>query len=122
MGKIILDTNILIEILKNNVQTIQEVEKFDDHYISAITEMELFYGAFDKTELEKLNNFIKLFHVIPINEPISKMATNLIYKYAKSHALDIPDSLIAATSIVTNCQLYTYNNKDFKYIESIILH
>ena len=121
MGKIILDTNILIEILKNNQNTIKEVEKFDEHYISAISKMELFYGALNKKELEKLNQFIELFIIIPLNEKISNIATNLIYKYAKSHTLDIPDSLIAATSLNVDYPLLTYNKKDFKYIEGIIL-
>ena len=53
MESIILDTNILIEILKNNKDTIKEVEKYDIHYISEVTKMELFYGAINKKELEK---------------------------------------------------------------------
>jgi len=53
LESIILDTNILIEILKNNKDTIKEVEKYDIHYISEVTKMELFYGAINKKELEK---------------------------------------------------------------------
>jgi len=52
LESIILDTNILIEILKNNKDTIKEVEKYDIHYISEVTKMELFYGAINK-ELKK---------------------------------------------------------------------
>jgi predicted nucleic acid-binding protein len=121
LEKIILDTNILIEILKNNTQTINEVEKYEYHYISAITKMELFYGALNKIELEKLNKFINLFIEIPLNENISNLATNLVYKYVKSHTLDIPDSLIAATSLSSGYKLFTYNKKDFKFIANIDL-
>jgi predicted nucleic acid-binding protein len=119
LEEVILDTNILIEILKNNPNTIKELEKFDIHYISSITQMELFYGALNKRELNKLNQFINLFEVIPVSVEISNIATGLIYKYAKSHTLDIPDGLIAATSLVSNISLMTYNKKDFKYIENI---
>ncbi len=119
MEKIILDTNILIEILKNNKETINEVEKFDIHYISEITKMELFYGALNKKELEKLKKFIELFEVIPINSSISNIASDLIYKYAKSHNLNIPDGLIAATALEYKYKLFTYNLKDFKYIANI---
>jgi hypothetical protein len=121
MEKVILDTNILIEILKNNKETIKEVEKFDIHYISEVTKMELFYGALNKVELEKLNNFVSLFEIISINQNISSSASNLIYKYAKSHNLNIPDGLIAATSLETKYPLFTYNLKDFKYIDNISL-
>ncbi len=66
--EIVLDTNILIEILKNNKQTIKEVEEYDIHHISVITAMELFYGAFNKTELQKLEREQK-----EIQEKIDKL-------------------------------------------------
>ena len=121
MEKIILDTNILIEILKNNQTTIDKVEQYSEHYISSITKMELYYGAFNKQETQKIKRFLELFKVIELNETISEIATNLIYKYAKSHNLDIPDSLIAATSLYANIELFTYNTKDFKFIDNINL-
>ena len=46
--------------------------------------------------------------------------TNLIFKYAKSHNLTIPDALIAATA-KRNIPLFTLNLKDFKYIDEINL-
>jgi len=121
LEKIILDTNILIEILKNNQTTIDKVEQYSEHYISSITKMELYYGAFNKQETQKIKRFLELFKVIELNETISEIATNLIYKYAKSHNLDIPDSLIAATSLYANIELFTYNTKDFKFIDNINL-
>jgi predicted nucleic acid-binding protein len=119
--EVILDTNILIEILKNNKQTIKEVEEYDIHHISVITAMELFYGAFNKTELNKLKKFVELFHIININEEISDLSKKLVFDYAKSHSLDIPDSLIAATAIINNINLLSYNKKDFKFINNLKL-
>ncbi|WP_418185570.1 type II toxin-antitoxin system VapC family toxin [Aliarcobacter vitoriensis] len=119
--EIILDTNILIEILKNNRETIKEVEKYDIHHISIITVMELFYGALNKNELQKLKKFTELFNIIPIDEQISDLAKDLIYQYAKSHTLDIPDSLIASTAIKLNLPFLSYNKKDFKFIKNINL-
>lgn len=119
MERVILDTNILIEILKNNRDTIKIVEQFSLHYISEITKMELFYGAFNKQELKRLKKFVSLFELIPINESISNRASELIYRYAKSHNLTIPDGIIASTSIKLNIELFTYNIKDFHYIDKI---
>ena len=121
MEKVILDTNILIEILKGNQKTIQIVKQFDRLFISAITVMEIYFGALNKQELKKLKQFVSSFDVISLNENISNIATNLIYKYIKSHTLDIPDALIASTSIFINTPLFTYNKKDFKYINDIEL-
>ena len=120
--EIILDTNILIEILKGNQKTIKTVESLDSKIsISSISVMELFYGALNKAELNKLEKFVSLFNIIYLDENISKIAIKLIKTYAKSHSLDIPDSLIAATALTTNAKLFTYNKKDFKYIDKVEL-
>jgi len=121
VAKIIFDTNILIEILKGNhqtIQTIQTVESFEVLCISEVTAMELYYGARDKKELMKLKKFINLFEILHIDTNISKLASKLVFEYAKSHTLNIPDSLIAATTIVHNHPLFTYNKKDFKFFRN----
>lgn len=122
MAQIVLDTNILIEILKNNTQTLSDLEAMDGvFYISSITVMELYFGARDKLELEKLKKFTASFERIEIDVDISSQATQLIENYAKSHHLDIPDALIAASALVKKIPLMTYNRKDFKYIEGLTL-
>jgi len=45
----------------------------------------------------------------------------LIQEYTKSHHLDIPDSLIASTTLSIDGKLFTYNLKDFKYIDGLEL-
>jgi len=122
MEIVLLDTNILIEILKGNDKTISKIEALEAKLsISSITVMELYYGALNKAELAKLEKFVSLFNIIELNENISKKATMLVKRYAKSHTLDIPDSLIASTALVLNAKLVTYNTKDFKYIDGIVL-
>jgi predicted nucleic acid-binding protein len=119
---ILLDTNVLIEILKGNEKTIQVVESLNVTLcISSITVMELYYGALNKAEIKKLERFTMLFKVLHLNEEVSMQATELIKTYAKSHTLDIPDSLIAATAVKNELTLFTYNTKDFKYINHIKL-
>ena len=111
---IVLDTNVLIEILKDNQSTIEKVQSFNCSLaISSITVMELFYGALNKAEVKKLEKFVALFEIIDINEAISRQSTTLIKTYAKSHNLDIPDGLIASTALVLDAPLFTYNLKDF---------
>jgi predicted nucleic acid-binding protein len=121
MEEIILDTNILIEILKGNEKILKFLDDFNVYYISSISEMELLYGALNKKELLNIKKFLENFNIIELNEKISKKATNLIFKYAKSHNLTIPDALIAATVIESNIPLFTLNLKDFKYIDEINL-
>ncbi len=122
MEKIVLDTNILIEILKGNQTVISKLENFKTTFcISSITVMELYYGALNKAELFNLKKFISIFEVIELNENISGISTELIFEYAKSHNLAIPDSLIAATAINHKLKLYTLNLKDFRFIDGLEL-
>jgi len=118
---IILDTNIIIELFKGNVETKEFLKKVDEKEfaISIITSMELYYGAINKRELNKIKKFLEKFNLLTINEEISKIALDLIEKYSKSHGLDIPDALIAATSLYYEIPLLTYNKKDFRYIKGL---
>ncbi|MEA3301978.1 MAG: type II toxin-antitoxin system VapC family toxin [Pseudomonadota bacterium] len=86
--------------------------------ISSVSLMELYYGAFNKTEIKHLDKFASLFELLPISKAISFKAAELVRDYSKSHNLDIPDSLIAATALVNHCKLLTYNIRDFRFIRN----
>ena len=120
---ILCDTNVIIEVLKKNRLVIQTLEKIglDNIAISVVTAMELYYGALNKTELKQIKLHLSSIRIFHIDKEISVTASELIERYAKSHGLQIPDALIAATSINRDLQLYTRNTKDFIYIEKISL-
>jgi predicted nucleic acid-binding protein len=121
---ILCDTNIIIEVLKGKQKTIELVEKIGINQltISSITEMELYFGAFNKTEMRLIQKYIRLLPIVHINNEISIKAVELIEKFATSHKLTIPDALIAATVINENYTLLTMNIKDFKFIPGLKLY
>ncbi len=59
--------------------------------------------------------------MIRIDEQISEMAVNLLKTYRLSHGLLIPDSLIAATALVTDSRFVTKNQKDYRFIDGLKL-
>ena len=119
---ILLGTNVLIEILKGTQKTVTYLENLEEaQALSAVSLMELYYGAFNKAEIKQIDRFASLFEQIPINKSVSIKATELVRDYSKSHNLDIPDSLIAATALVNHCKLLTYNVKDFRFIRGLEL-
>ena len=120
---ILCDTSVIIEALKKNPIVIQAIEKIglERIAVSVVTVMELYYGALNKAELKKIKRHLSSIRIFQIEEEISIMASDLIERYAKSHGLQIPDALIAATSINRDLQLYTGNTKDFIYIKNIRL-
>ncbi len=83
--------------------------------------MELYCGALNKLELQRIRKHLLAFHVCPIEPEISNQATLLIERYSKSHGLLIPDALIAATAMFRSYPLMTFNLKDFRYIDGLIL-
>lgn len=89
--------------------------------ISSVTAGELVFGALNKKELQTIKKNIDNLVVLHINDLISRKFIDLMFKYSKSHGLAVPDALIASTALINNLELYTLNQKDFKYIEDLKL-
>jgi len=121
---ILCDSNVLIELFKGNKNTLETLKSIGSKNIgiSAVSLMELFFGARNKQELALIKDNLSMHHIFQINKNTSEIAVDLIYKYSKSHGLDIPDALIAATALDYQITLFTYNIKDFKFIENINLY
>jgi len=119
----LVDTNILIEIYRNNKRIIATIEDIGQNNIavSSITFAELLYGARNKKELQLIRKDISKLTVLNLDEVISEKFIELIAEYSLSHKLAIPDALIAATAICRNLPLYTLNKKDFVFIKAIRL-
>ena len=121
---ILCDTDIIIELYRNNESIITELKNIGEENIaiSVITAGELFYGALNKTELKQIERDVKCLDIKFVNEEISVLFYNLMVEYSSSHKLSIPDAFIAATSIVHRIELFTLNIKHFKYIKGIQLY
>jgi predicted nucleic acid-binding protein len=121
---VLCDTNIFIEIYRQNVSVRAVLEKigYDNIVVSDVTRAELYYGAINKTELSKIRKDLNMIPVLHVDPSISKMAVSLVEQYCLSHKLDWEDALIAATAILHQIELYTLNVKDFIFISDIKLY
>ena len=121
---ILCDTNIFIHAFNGNVQTIEELNQIGHENIalSTITVMELFQGMGNKRELEIMKKKIRYYDFIEIDIPVSKLALELVERFNLSHGLKIPDAIIAATAVVHQIELHTYNVKDFRFVPDIKLY
>ena len=121
---ILCDTNILIELYKNNSFIIKELRKIGSKEIaiSIITQAELYYGALNKRELQLIKKHLSQIEIIAVDLSISQYFIQLMENYALSHKLAIPDALIAATAIINNFDLYTLNKKDFCFVSNLRLY
>nr|MBC7613557.1 type II toxin-antitoxin system VapC family toxin [Pseudopedobacter sp.] len=120
---ILCDTNILIEIYKNNSEIIETIKQIgqENIFVSDVTCAELLYGARNKKELKTIRSDLNKLNVLPIQSFISSLSVELVEKYCLSHKLSLPDALIASTALHHNIELFTLNTKDFKFIEGIKL-
>jgi predicted nucleic acid-binding protein len=119
---ILLDTNILIEIYRDNANIASIVDNMQDIAVCDVVRAELFYGARNKRELQEITTDIEGLTVLPLLPQISEMAVNLVKTYCLSHKLEFADALIAATAIIHNAELFTLNRKDFSYIPNLKLY
>lgn len=127
--KIICDTDVMIDYLNDRSERylttkflIENVIGLENIILSAITKMELIIGATNKTDMQRINKNISQFNVAFINDPITQTAIQLLQNYRLSYGLVLPDALIAATTLVTQYPLFTYNLKDYKFISTINLY
>ncbi len=83
--------------------------------------MELLAGTVSRQNLNLIKANISGIELLLINNEITSIALNLVETYQLSHNLAIADSFIAATSLFSAYPLFTYNLKDYKFIDGINL-
>lgn len=102
--------------------TLQNLIGLHNVMLSAMTKMELIMGAGNKDELNRINKNIHQFNIALIDDEITQSAIQLLQTYKLSHGLAIPDALIAATCIILQAELFSYNVKDYKFINGLMLY
>jgi predicted nucleic acid-binding protein len=120
----IVDTDILIDAGRGVIEAIaclQDNELKSSLATSAVTQMELFVSCLNKSELLEVERFLGRFQILPLNEPISDMAVDLLRQYRLSHGLLIPDALIAATALIFDAPFISKNQRDYRFITGLNL-
>lgn len=122
--RILIDTDVLIDVARSVNTAIDRLTaeaQTSTLVISTITYMELVVGCRNRNELQALQQFVRRFEQIQLNEMISDRATQLLADYYLSHGLLIPDSLIAATALVLEIPLLSKNQRDYRFITDLNL-
>ncbi len=114
---VIIDTCILIDVLKGKITLDTQYA-----YVTDVIAIELLQGVKNKIEMEKAKKLLVSFDTLPMPQEISILAKELIVRYALSHSLKLADALIAASCLIYDLPLWTYNVKDFAYIEGMKIY
>lgn len=123
-NKVVLcDTDVIIEFYRNNPEIIAVLKTIGQENIavSTITAGELLFGALNKKELNQIKKDLEHLTVLDIHKNTCETFIEIMSKYVLSHRLTLPDGLIAASAISNDVELYTLNNKDYRFIEGLKL-
>jgi len=118
MSKYIVDTTVLVELLRGNGRAKAFLET-NHPDITVITVAELIQGARNKEDLTIINKTIGLFNQISAGPTVWNLALELLKRYNLSHGLLLLDALIASCAIVKKKMLVTGNYGDFKFISEL---
>lgn len=113
---ILLDSNILIYAASEQYKFLRDLLKNSETCCSVISQLEVL--GYPKISAEQTKFFEAIFQftdILPITEELIKKAI----EYRKKNNMTVADAIIAATSKIFNCTLYTNNEKDFKNIKDI---
>ena len=118
--KALLDTNVIIGVLKSHPEAIQLVTdcgfELRDLAASQITRMEMLsFPGLKKNEEDAINAFLKELKVINLNFEIEKEAINIRRKLG----IKLPDAIIAATAKTNNAVLITLDKSLKKAFDKI---
>lgn len=113
---ILLDSNILIYSCQTEFVYLKPLVLNTKNCVSHISKLEVL-GFPRLTEIEKqyFENVFRILKIMPINETVIDKAIELRQQFKmKSN-----DSIIAATALLNNMEVYTKNIDDFKNITGL---
>ncbi len=119
MNLVFLDSCIVIDYINGKI-TLDNTQ-MNNYCFNTVVEMEVLVGTKNKRDLHTTNKKLSNFNTIDINQEILDLARNLVNQYTLSHNMTIYDAIIAATCLVYDLPLWTYNKKDFRYLKELKL-
>jgi predicted nucleic acid-binding protein len=116
-----VDTDILIDHIRKRPGAADYLDSLGSWSYSIITAIELFAGAENKKEIQRLEEFLGDFREIPLSVDIGAKGREIMKAYSKSDGVEPMDALIAATAITEGLTLATRNKKHFRAINDLDL-
>ena len=124
----LLDTTILIDIVKNDLKAIEKYKDIintnQDIWIAAPSITEIILGLSSihvkKDEEAKVIDTINKCHTLDITKEVA-MKAGYIEKYLKENgnSIGIIDALISATALINNKKIITKNIKHFEKVSEL---
>jgi len=125
--KYLLDTNVLIDILRGDQQVINNLqqESISECCISDITVFELYYGAYrsrnPEESAEKIDRLIMSIVVLETTDCMKEAARQKALLASEGKLIEDFDIIIGATAIVNDLVLVTGNTRHLERLSGLAL-
>ena len=114
---LLLDTNILIDVLRGEARALAWLELQERPKISVISWIEVLVGC-REDESGPVQAWLESFPRLPLDDAIALESVRL----RQRHGLKIPDAIILATARCADLSLATRNSRDFPLTLGGVLH
>lgn len=115
LGGTLVDTDVLIDFLRKKElarDLLVLAANGGDVHCSVITVAEIFSGM-RPSEEKDTEELLSGLNILPVGDGIARHAGHLRKNAARNILL--PDCLIAATALLEDCALLTFNRKDYPF-------
>jgi predicted nucleic acid-binding protein len=120
--RLLIDTDVLIDYLRGQVEAVSYLESLTEALlVSAVTVAELYAGVREGAERVALDEFIRAFEIVPVDEDVAIKGGLYRRDYGRSHSTGLADALIAATADLRQAELVSLNKKHFPMLASVIV-
>jgi len=119
---ILLDTDVIIDLLRGYQPAKEWFDLLDDHEILTLpgfVMMELIQGCKTKAEQERLKRNLGDYKIIWLSPEDCNKALDIFIQYHLSHNAGLLDVLVGQTAVTLGVPLYTFNKKHYQFIPDL---
>lgn len=120
--KVLIDTSIMIEILKNRDKSIlHRVDPYAFHSCT-IAEFKQLSTATNSGKKQDVRNILQLFTILPFTPEVARKAAEIYQTFRQENMLvKVRDIFTASAAIIYDLPLFTSNTKLFNIIKELEL-
>ena len=116
----LVDSDVFIDYLKGLDFACDLIETHINKIcLSVVTVAEVRAGIRGKEEEEALSQFLSAIHLYDVTRTIAEMGGDWVRQFGRSHSVEVPDALIAATASIHHLELKTLNIKHYPMIKDL---
>ncbi len=117
---ILLDTTVIVDFLRDPVESMREVFIENEIAVSGVTRAEILHGAKNETDYRLLQEMLDRFdQIVPDIDIWDQLGRNLFLLRGRGVAVPFPDALIATLAIQHDLELWT-RDAHFAVIQSVL--